>query len=133
MTLLGACLGGLAGAGAIEVSELYGAIRSTKDFPWRHPGEVPLGPYLFSVILRLVLGAVAAALCATAGPLGTVGAVAAGIAAPKLREELGRHAPTAGAAPLAIAQATGGSVPQSLSPAPIREVPGEGGPVNAPR
>jgi hypothetical protein len=96
VTLLAACLWGLAGAAAIEVSELYTAIRSVKNFPWRCKGEVPLGPYLFSVVLRLGLGAFAAALCAKAGPLGPAGAVAAGIAAPKLLEQLGRHHPSVG-------------------------------------
>lgn len=118
MTPLVACLGGLAGAGAIEISELYGAVRSIKDFPWRHEGEVPLGPYLFSVILRLALGVIAAAVCSFAGPLSAVGAVAAGIAAPKLLEELGRHASTvSGQSPVSAVTA---NVPlqQTIRPAP---------------
>jgi hypothetical protein len=138
MSLLAACLGGVVGAGAIEISELYGAIRSAKDFPWRRAGEVPLGPYLFSVILRLILGIIAAAVCASAGPLGTLGAVAAGIAAPKLLEEIGRHAPVTGissrAAPQEAAHPAADRMPQPLSPAAPCEVPtvsAEEGPVNA--
>jgi hypothetical protein len=138
MPLLEACLGGAAGAGAIEMSELYGAIRSTKDFPWRRAGEVPLRPYLFSVVLRLILGIVAAAICASAGPLGILGAVAAGIAAPKVLEEIGRHAPVAGplsqAAPHEAAHPAAGRMPQSVSSAAPHEIPAasaEGGPVNA--
>jgi hypothetical protein len=132
MTLIAACLGGLAGAGAIEISELYGAIRLTKDFPWRQPGEVPLGPYLFSVVLRLILGAIAAGLCSTAGPLGTVGAVAAGIAAPKVLEEFGRYVPVAGLPPPATAQGGEAQERRSTSSA-VREVPGEEEAVNAPQ
>jgi hypothetical protein len=91
MTLLTAFYWGLAGAGAVEASELYGAMRTVKNFPWRVTGELKFGPYLVTVLLRLVLGAFAAGLCAKAGPLGPASAVAAGIAAPKLLEELGRH------------------------------------------
>jgi hypothetical protein len=140
MTPLAAGLAGLAGAGAIEISELYGAIRFIKDFPWRHPEEAPLGPYLLSVVLRLLLGAIVAALCAIAGPLGAVGAVAAGIAAPKLLEELGRHGSLAGAHAVAASQASawgaGGLVPKLASPAlPQRPpaVPGEAEAANGPR
>ena len=96
MTLLDACLAGLAGAGAIEVAELYSATRKVRNFPWRVEGECPLAVYLFSVVLRLALGAFAAWFCARTGPLDTAGAAAAGIAAPKLLEQLGRaQAPAA--------------------------------------
>jgi hypothetical protein len=107
---------GLAGAGAIEVSELYGAIKVCRDFPWTRPGELKLNIYLVTVVLRLALGAFAAVVCAATGPLGGVGAVAAGIAAPKLLEELGRHAPAIAA--------------QSLGP--VGTTPEERGPTDAP-
>lgn len=139
MSLVAACLGGVVGAGAIEISELYGAIRSAKGFPWRQEGEVPLSPYLFSVVLRLILGMIAAAVCASAGPLGTLGAVAAGIAAPKLLEEIGRHAPVTGISPRG--NAAGDCPPavdrmsQPRSSCPSCEAPAASekrGPVNAP-
>lgn len=90
MTLLTACLAGLAGAGAIEIAELYSATKKVRNFPWRVAGECPLGVYLFSVALRLALGAFAAWFCAKTGPIDTAGAAAAGIAAPKLLEQLSR-------------------------------------------
>jgi hypothetical protein len=133
MTLLAACLGGLSGACAVEISELYGAIRSVKGYPWKHPDEIPLGPYLVSVGLRLVLGMIAAALCAIAGPLGVLGAVAAGIAAPKLLEELGRHARAASVPALAAGLDAGVSELARSRPASAGERPGEGEPAGAPR
>jgi hypothetical protein len=106
-------LWGLAGAGAIEASELYGAIRVCKDFPWKRPGELKLSIYLVTVVLRLALGAFAAVVCAATGPLGGAGAVAAGIAAPKLLEELGRHAPPMVTHPLGTVRTT----PEERGPA----------------
>lgn len=137
MTWYAACLGGLAGAAAIEISELYNAIRSSKGFPWKRPGEAPLFPYLISVVLRLILGAVTAWLCSTAAPLGTPGAVLAGIAAPKLLEEFGRRSPLVAHSSLAAAQIVASSAesPQAHttpdSEMPV--VPREGGPSDAPR
>jgi hypothetical protein len=96
--LLVACLWGMVGAASVEGSELYAATRWAKNFPWRLPGELKFGPYLVTVVLRIALGVIAAAVCAEAGPLGAAGAVAAGIAAPKLLEQLGRHAPAVGLA-----------------------------------
>ena len=139
MMLLDACLWGAAGAGAIEVSELYGAMKRIKDLPWHQEGELSLGLYLFTVMLRVGLGAFAAALCATTGPLGTAGAVAAGIAAPKLLEELGHHAhsvgvTSSGPAKAAVSQHADPRAPQPAAPAPAKEVlaaPPDGGPVDA--
>src|SRR5262250_3284183 len=130
MTLLTACYWGLAGAGAVEASELYGAIRRIKDFPWRVGGELKFGPYLITVLLRLALGAFAAGLCAKAGPLGPAGAVAAGVAAPKLLEELGRH--RAHVPGLGLSQAA--SQPSPVPRSGAHEIPAasvEGGPVDA--
>jgi hypothetical protein len=113
MTLLTAFYWGLAGAGAVEASELYGAIRTVRDFPWRVSGELKFSPYLITVLLRLALGAFAAGLCAKAGPLGPAAAVAAGIAAPKLLEELGRH--SVGVPGLGSSQRAHQPAPASLS------------------
>lgn len=91
LALWEACMWGLAGATVVEASELYGAIRRIKEFPWNKKGEVPLVPYIVSVALRLGIGVLGAAMIAMTGPLSPAGAVAAGIAGPKLFEELGRH------------------------------------------
>jgi hypothetical protein len=83
-------LWGLLGAGTVELIELYGAVRRARHLPWRLKGEARLSVYLLSVMLRLGLGALAGELTAAAGPRSTVGAFAAGIAAPYLLEQLGR-------------------------------------------
>lgn len=125
MTLTGVCLAGLAGAGAVEVSELYSAMRAAKEFPWRLPGEARLSVYLSSVVLRLALGVFAAWFCARTGPLDTAGAVAAGIAAPKLLEQLGRS-PAPAAARSSAARVSGrargakSSTTGTASAAPVR-------------
>jgi hypothetical protein len=90
MTLVLACIWGAIGALAVEAAELYGAMRRVKNFTWRIEGELPLGPYLFTVVLRLALGAFAAAVCQRTGPVGPVAAAAAGVAGVKIVEELGR-------------------------------------------
>ncbi len=95
MSLWTAALLGLIGAGAIEAWDLYGAIHRVKGFPWKSPGEVALVPYLVSVVLRVLLGVgMATAFVASGQADGPVGVVAIGIAAPKLLEQLARHATT---------------------------------------
>jgi hypothetical protein len=91
MVVLIACAWGLLGAAAVEALDLYKAIHRIHDFPWRHPDEPPLGPYLLSVFIRLALGVGAAAACAASGQIaGPGGAIAAGYAAPKIFEQLAR-------------------------------------------
>ena len=91
MSPVSACLWGLAGAGAVESLDLYRAIRRTRGYPWRQPDEVPLGPYVLSVVIRLALGVLAAGVCAASAQIGgPAGALAAGYAAPKLFEQLAR-------------------------------------------
>ena len=91
MGLIAACLWGMCGAAAVELLDLYKAIRRTKGWPWRHPDEVPLAPYLVSVVIRVALGVLAAAVCSASSQIaGPAGALAAGYAAPKLFEQLAR-------------------------------------------
>lgn len=86
-----ACLWGMAGAAAVEALDLYKAIQRTKGYPWRHPDEVALGPYLLSVVIRVLLGIVAAGVLAASSQIGgPAGALAAGYAAPKFFEQLAR-------------------------------------------
>jgi len=87
-----AALWGLAGAAAVEGLALYRAIQRVKDFPWRTEGEVPLPAYLASVAIRAGLGAgLAAAFGASQQVAGPLGALAVGIAAPKIVEQLLRQ------------------------------------------
>jgi hypothetical protein len=87
-----AALWGLAGAAAVEGLALYRAIQQVKGFPWRNEGEVPLSAYLASVVIRAGLGAgLAAAFGASQQVAGPLGALAVGIAAPKIVEQLLRQ------------------------------------------
>jgi hypothetical protein len=114
MTLQDACLSGLAGAAAVEVAELYLATRRVNDFPWRKKGEATLSVYLFSVVLRLGLGVFAAWFCAQTGPVDVAGAVAAGVAAPKLLEQLGRFPAETAQPPALAAEAVGTAAAMSV-------------------
>jgi hypothetical protein len=99
MSPLAAALWGFVGAAAIEAWDLYGAIHRVKGFPWKFAGEVALAPYLVSVMLRVFLGiGMAVAFVASGQAAGPVGAVAIGIAAPKLLEQLARQAVSQAAA-----------------------------------
>jgi hypothetical protein len=92
MSLYAAALWGLIGAGAMEAWELYGAIHRLRGFPWNKPGEVAMAPFLVAVALRLLLGiGLATAFVASGQADGPVGALAVGIAAPKLLEQLAQH------------------------------------------
>lgn len=87
-----ACLWGLAGSAAVEALELYRAIQRVKGFPWKMPDEVPLAPYLVAVFIRNALGAGLAAAFGSSGQIaGPLGAIAVGVAAPKIVEQLLRQ------------------------------------------
>lgn len=85
-------LWGLAGGFAVEGLELVSAIRRTRGWPWRVDGEVGLGPYLFSVAVRLAISAVlAVALGANGQVSGPAGALMIGITAPLIVEKAFRQ------------------------------------------
>lgn len=85
-------LWGLTGAAFIEALDLYGAIRQLKGYPWKFEGEVPFGPYMLSIVIRLGVGAGLAAALASSGQIaGPIGGLAAGVAAPKIIEQLARR------------------------------------------
>lgn len=87
-----AALWGLSGAASVESLALYRAIHRVKDFPWRKKGEVAFAAYLASVVIRVVLGGgLAAAFGASAQVAGPLGALAVGIAAPKIVEQFLRQ------------------------------------------
>lgn len=82
----------MTGAAFIEALDLYGAIRRIKGYPWKFEGEVPFGPYLLSIVIRLGVGAGLAVALASSGQIaGPIGGLAAGVAAPKIIEQLARR------------------------------------------
>lgn len=134
MTLLDVCLWGMAGAGAVEVIELYKVVKTKKNFPWNLKGELSGHLFLFCVAVRLARGAFAAALCANGGRLSTAGAVAAGIAAPKVLEELGQLGVVPlGTAPVIVPPPVVIASPPSSTPDPgerSETSTSEGGPID---
>ncbi len=90
-------LWGAFGGMAVEAVEFYGAIRRTGDWPWQQPGEPRLGPLLVSVVIRVGLGAGLAAAASHSQVSGPLGAIAIGVSAPLLIEQMGRQVPVAGA------------------------------------
>jgi hypothetical protein len=99
MTAWQYALWGFFGGFAVDGLEFAGAIRRVGDWPWRQPGEPGPLPLAASVVIRIV---VAAGLAAAAGSTGQVsgpfGAVAVGVAAPLLIEQLAKQLPLSAAA-----------------------------------
>ncbi|NMI00730.1 hypothetical protein [Pseudonocardia acidicola] len=87
-------LWGAFGGVAVEILQVIGAIKRTKNLPWLEYGEVSLPALLVSAVLRLGLGAGLAVALGQAGQIaGSVGAVAVGIAAPLIVEQMGKQVP----------------------------------------
>lgn len=125
-----ACVWGLLGAGAVEAHQLHSDIGRVKNYPWRARGEVPLGPYLVALVVRLALGVGIAAMFGASGQAGgPVGVAAVGVAAPKILEQLAGRG-------LAVfeAQRPEASVPSTTrtEPATLPREPGQPGPGQAP-
>jgi hypothetical protein len=83
---------GFFGGFAVDGLEFAGAIRRVGGWPWRQEGEPGLLPLAISVLIRLVVGAGLAAASGSTGQVsGPFGAVAVGVAAPLLIEQLARQ------------------------------------------
>jgi len=88
---------GLLGAFFVEALELVRAIQRVGGWPWDLPGEVGLGLYLTSVVIRLALGGGIAYAAGASGQVSTpLGALAAGLASPLIIEKLSKFSGTAG-------------------------------------
>jgi hypothetical protein len=115
MTVWEYVMWGFFGGFAVEGLEFAGAIRRVGDWPWRQPGEPKPLPLVVSVLIRLAVGAGLAAAAGSTGQVsGPFGAVAVGVAAPLMIEQLARQLPPAAAA---------GAVPAATStgqPAPTK-------------
>ncbi|MBB6172121.1 hypothetical protein HNR23_002181 [Nocardiopsis mwathae] len=93
VTTLSFALWGLFGAFAIEGLQFNGAVQRTRCRPWRYPGEPSFGPWPVSVVIRLSIGTGLAAAAGLGDQVsGAFGAVAVGVAAPYIVEQLSRSA-----------------------------------------
>jgi hypothetical protein len=94
---------GLFGGFAVEGLEFAAAIRRSGRWPWRNRGEPGPLPLLASVIIRLSVGAGLAAAAGVANQVsGPFGALAVGVAAPLLVEQLARQVPLTSASHLPV-------------------------------
>jgi hypothetical protein len=85
-------LWGAFGGCAVDAIQFQGAIRRTGQWPWRVKGEPGLGPLLASVVLRVGLGfGLALAAGQTDQVSGPLGAIAVGVAAPWVIEQMARR------------------------------------------
>lgn len=92
MTGLEFAVWGLFGGFAVEGLEFTAAIRRTGRWPWRQPGEPGPLPYTVSIVIRLAVGGGLAAAAGVADQItGPFGAVAFGVAAPLVVEQLAKQ------------------------------------------
>lgn len=93
VTTLACALWGLFGAFAIEGLQFNSAIQRTRCWPWRYPGEPTFGPWVTSIFIRLSIGTGLAAAAGLGDQItGAFGALAVGVAAPYIIEQLSRSA-----------------------------------------
>ena len=87
-------LWGAFGGLAVEAIQFYGAIKRTGDWPWKIKGEPGPGPLAVSVVIRVGVGFGLAFAAALTGQVsGPLGAIAVGVAAPLLLEQMAKRVP----------------------------------------
>jgi hypothetical protein len=87
-------LWGAFGGLAVEAIQFYGAIRRTGKWPWKTKGEPRPGPLAASVVIRVGVGfGLAFAAFETNQVSGPLGAIAVGVAAPLLIEQMAKRVP----------------------------------------
>lgn len=87
-------LWGAFGGLAVEAIQFSGAIHRCKDWPWRVKGEPGPFPLAVSVVIRVGLGLVLALAAGQTGQIsGPIGAIAVGVAAPHLIEQMAKRVP----------------------------------------
>ena len=85
---------GLFGGFAVEGLDFVGAIKRTGGWPWHQDGAPPLIIFLVSEVIRLAIDAGVALAAGSSGQVsGPFGALAVGVAAPLLVEQLTRQVP----------------------------------------
>ncbi len=85
---------GAFGGLAVEAIQFYGAVRRAGKWPWKIKGEPDPGPLLVSVVIRVGVGFGLALAAAPTGQVSSpLGAIAVGVAAPLLIEQMARRVP----------------------------------------
>ncbi len=94
MSPWGYALWGAFGGLSIEGIQFYGAIRRTGKWPWKIKGEPRPLPLFISVVIRVGVGFGLALAAAETGQVsGPLGAIAVGIAAPLVIEQMAKRVP----------------------------------------
>ncbi len=87
-------LWGAFGGLSVEAVQFYGAIRRTGTWPWKTKGEPRPLPLFVSVVIRVGVGfGLALAAVETGQVSGPLGAIAVGVAAPLLIEQMAKRVP----------------------------------------
>jgi len=87
-------LWGAFGGLSVEAVQFYGAIRRTGKWPWKIKGEPGPLPLFVSVVIRVGVGfGLALAAVETGQVSGPLGAIAVGVAAPLLIEQMSKRVP----------------------------------------
>ncbi|MEV4319934.1 hypothetical protein [Actinocrispum sp. NPDC049592] len=90
MTFIEGLWWGAFGGFGVEASHLLIAYQRANTLPWKIPGEPGLGAIVFSVVLRVLLGAgLAAAAGMSEQVSGPMGAIAVGVCAPVIINQIG--------------------------------------------
>ena len=86
-----ACWGAFGGL-SVEAIQFYGAIRRNGKWPWKIKGEPGPLPLLVSVVIRVGVGLGLALAAGQTGQVsGPLGAIAVGVAAPLLIEQMSKR------------------------------------------
>ncbi|WP_157515539.1 hypothetical protein [Nocardiopsis trehalosi] len=129
MSALAFALWGLFGAAAVEGLQFNNAVRRLQCWPWLGASEPSFGPWLTSVFIRLGVGSGLALAAGSTGQVsGAFGALAVGVAAPYIIEQLSRSASVVNTTPAAIELAE----PSVLEPAMENEQITPSAPVQPP-
>jgi hypothetical protein len=109
---------GAFGGLGVEAVQLYRAVKRVKGVPWKAEGEPSLGALLLSAGMRLFIGcglATAAGLSEQVS--GPMGALAVGVCAPLIIDQIGSGIPVAGGASAVEAATSSISPPSALTEA----------------
>jgi hypothetical protein len=94
VTVVECLIWGLFGGFAVEGLDFIAqSRRPPAGWPWKRPGHPGLGPYAISIIIRLLVGGgLAVATTLSEYPVGPLGALGIGVAAPLIVEKLAGQA-----------------------------------------
>jgi hypothetical protein len=107
---------GAFGGLGVEAVQLLRSTKRVNGLPWKVDGEPALGVLLLSVGMRLFIGCGLATAAGLSDQVsGPMGALAVGVCAPLIIDQIGSGVPVAGASPAADAAAASVNAPPALA------------------